>query len=549
MQHVAYAESTLTITARATSPTAVCPACQQRSHRVHSYYCRSPQDLPVSGQVVHLELHVRRFCCQNRQCPQQTFVERLPEVVPRYARRTTRLGATLNLFASALSGQAGSRLLKQIGMVVSADTLLRLAKRARSTSIKAPKILGVDDFAFRRGRTYGTILVDLETHRPVDLLAERTAEALIDWLKHHPGVEVISRDRSTEYARGASQGAPQAQQVADRWHILKNLREAAERALKRIHAKLVEQQKASGHPQAPRYTRQRSQTEIAASKVARLRRQAHYEEVVALYTQGESILGIADQLRMSRSTVRNFVYAGAFPERASTLQAKSLLDPYVPYLEKRWEQGCRNATQLWKELQKQGFVGGYKVVNRWLEPRREKPGRKHSQREKRRLRLTTEEEAGTHAERVGQEQEGFPLQLVEQRAEVDLKAPRHLVWLLLRDPSRLDEQEQRTLSFIRQEQRVEELYGLTQCYVKIVRERNVEGLDPWLEKCATCGIPDMESFAQGLQKDYSAIRAALTLPYSNGPVEGQINRLKLVKRSMYGRADFELLRQRFLKAS
>jgi len=552
MQHVTCAETTLTITARATSPTAVCPTCQQRSHRIHSYYSRSPQDLPVSGQAVHLVLHVRRFRCQNRQCRQQTFVERLPEVVPRYARRTTRLAATLSLFATALSGQGGSRLLKQSGMAVSADTLLRLAKQARSAPMKTPKILGVDDCAFRRGRTSGTILVDLETHRPVDLLSERTAEALIDWLKHHPGVEVISRDRSTEYARGASAGAPHAQQVADRWHILKNLREAAERALKRIHADLVEQQKAAGYSVASRHKRRRSQTEIATAKVARLRRQARYEEVVALYRQGVSILGIADQLRMSRGTVRNLVYAGAFPERASTLRAKSLLDPYVPYLEKRIAQGCRNATRLWRELQEQGFVGGYKVVNRWLEPRREKPGRKHSQREKRLLGLTAEEEPGFHSEQPGQKPESLLAQSVEQvgqTAEIALEAPRHLVWLLLRDPSKLTELEQRTLSFLCEDPRGETLYGLMQSYVTLMRKRDVEALDSWLERGMTCGIPDLESFAQGLQKDYSAIKAALTLPYSNGPVEGQINRLKLVKRSMYGRGDFKLLRQRFLKAS
>jgi transposase len=203
-------ETALTITASATSPTATCPACQQVSHCIHSYYTRAPHDLPVSGQAVRLGLRVRRFRCQDRQCPRHTFVERLPEVVPHYARRTTRLLTTLNLFAAAMSGQAGARLLKQIGMAVSGDTLLRLAKRAGSAFVSTPKILGVDDFAFRRGRTYGTILVDLETHRPVDLLAERTVEALITWLKQHPGVEVISRDRSTEYARGASEGAPQA---------------------------------------------------------------------------------------------------------------------------------------------------------------------------------------------------------------------------------------------------------------------------------------------------------------------------------------------------
>lgn len=330
---------------------------------------------------------------------------------------------------------------------------------------------------------------------------------------------------------------------------MKNLREATERALKRIHADLVEQQKASGHPQASRYTRRYSQTEIAAAKVARLRRQARYEEVVTLYKQGVSVLGIAEQLHMSRSTVRNFVYAGAFPERASTLRSKSLLDPYIPYLQQRWEQGCRNSNQLWEELQAQGFVGGYKVVNRWVEPRREKPGRKHSQREKRLLGLTAEEETGTHSAQRERERQDSATPSAASEAMIDLQAPRHLVWLLLRDPSGPDERQQRTLRFLRQMQQGEELYGLAQRYVKIMRERDVEAFDSWLEQCLTCSLPDLRTFAQGLQHDYSASKAALTLPYSNGPVEGQINKLKLVKRSMYGRGSFKLLRQRVLKAS
>ncbi len=512
VQDISVTEAEITITACATRVIAVCPACQHPSSRLHSFYTRAPADLPISGKAVRLHLHVRRFRCQNPQCPKRTFVEALPEVLTRSARHTNRLKATLHRFALAMSGRAGERLLKEIGMAVSGQTLLRLAKATQATVVNAPEIVGVDDFAFKRGRRYGAILVDLRTHRPIDLLPERTAEALSLWLRTHPGVLVVSRDRSTEFARGARDGAPHAIQIADRFHILQNLREACERALKRIHADLIEQMKAQGLTQTVRYKRRRTQTEIAASKVARLRRQARYGEVVMLYKQGMSILGIADQLRMSRGTVRAYVSAGAFPERANVLRTKSQLAPYLPYLEKRLMQGCRNASQLWAELKAQGFAGSYKLVNRWLAPRREKPGRKHSLREKDLLGLAQEEETGTYSQQPASSLQGNDAQ------SVALEAPRHLVWLLLKDSTALTQEEQRSLAFIRQHADVETLYDLAQSFVKHMKERNVEAFDRWLTRGETCGLPDMETFTQGLQNDYEAVKTSFLLPYSNDHV-------------------------------
>ncbi|WP_374229004.1 transposase [Ktedonobacter sp. SOSP1-52] len=246
---------------------------------------------------------------------------------------------------------------------------------------------------------------------------------------------------------------------------------------------------------------------------------------------------------MSRSTVRNYVYAGAFPERANILRTKSLLDPYVPYLEQRLAQGCRKANQLWEELKARGFTGSYKLVNRWLAPHREKPGRKHSLREKDLLGLAQEEEAGTTAQQPACSQESNEVE------PVALEAPRHLVWLLLKDPDTLDSEQQRSLAFIRQHPDVEMLYDLTQSFVNLMKKRNFEAFDLWLARGERCGIPDVETLAQGLRNDYEAVKTSLVLPYSNGPVEGQINRLKFVKRSMYGRGSFELLRSRILEAA
>ncbi|MGI9121445.1 MAG: ISL3 family transposase [Rubrobacter sp.] len=332
-------DDTISFTLESTSVPVACPVCGHETHRLHSHYRRTVADLPWSGRHVKLLLRVRKFRCPRTVCPRRIFTERLPVLVEPYARKTTRLREVLELVGFTLGGEGGARLIRRLGMSVSPTTLLRYIRDAAIASYPAPEVVGVDDFALLRGRRYGTIIVDQQRHCPIELLPDRSAETLAAWVRKHPSLRVISRDRSTEYERGIEASAPDVVEVLDRWHLLKNLREAAERVLEHNHQALCAVKILSSSGQEPssyeRTPKPRAAKERDASQAARRKRLANYKKVKRLHSQRMNMLAICRTLGLSREAVRRNVHADSFPERRRPPRQPSMLDSFEPCLGKR----------------------------------------------------------------------------------------------------------------------------------------------------------------------------------------------------------------------
>ncbi len=397
----------------------------------------------------------------------------------------------------------------------------RVIRRAQTPVFAPPRVIGVDDFALRRRQRYGTVIADLEERVIIDLLPDRTAATLATWLRAQPQIEIVSRDRSPEYARGISEGAPQAVQVADRWHLLRNLREVSERFLdtQRRHWQDMTLPDVSNRVPPVR----RSRHEKAAQRERWAQRRARYEDVRALYAQGLPLIVIAQQLRMGRVTVRRYALADVFPERAPHRRTLSQLLPYSDYLERRWAEGCHNGVALWKEVQAQGYPGSRRMVAQWVCQRRVEPAPR-SQGHETTVPLST--------------------------APVRKASSRRLAWLLLQDPTTLTPPERTALTTLGERSpTVTTALALIRSFAEMIRTQTPSAFAPWLAAVAQSDITILHTFADGLKQDEQAVVAALTWPWSNGPLEGFVNKIKTIKRQMYGRGSFPMLRQRVLLAA
>jgi transposase len=338
-----------------------CPVCGRGSSRIHSRYSRAVSELPWQGISVLLVVRARRFFCDESSCERRIFCERLPRIAAN-ARKTDRLEEALLAIVLELGGRAGARLAHELGLLVGRDALLSRAKRAAPFGADEVRILGVDDFAFRSGARYGTILIDLERHRVVDLLPERSQESLAAWLERHPRVEAAARDRSNIYREALAKGAPGATQIADRWHLLHNLAHTIEEFLLQkgpatrgaAAPEAAPEDRSDGSfgsgpvmPNRPR-NHDRKIEEAARKRHERLVRQ--WEDIRRLYLAGADLRHICRVLGISARTVYRYKDLEEPPPRRSHGRRKSVLDPYVPYLLERWGEGCRNGKRLYREI-------------------------------------------------------------------------------------------------------------------------------------------------------------------------------------------------------
>jgi transposase len=486
---------------------AACPGCGTWCTAVRDRYLRRLRDAGAGGRRVLVWLVARLLRCGNPDCPKGSFAEQPEGLAVPYARATPLLAGQLAAVAAALCGRAGSRLARAVLAVeVSRHTLIRVLTALPVPAAGPVRVLGIDDFSLRKGCQYATLLVDMETGLPVDVLPDRQAGTAAGWLKAHPEVEVICRDRAGAYAEAARDGAPHAIQVADRWHIWHNLCRYAGQAVARHRDCLAgsgcaRQDRAGGQHEG----QQQATGGLPGGPEAVIR--ARHAAVHELRAAGKTLDQAASALGLSRQLTGRLWRAGTADMLLKTA-GTSGLDPYKPHLRRRWEQGITNIAALHREITALGYPGSKRTTYRWL----------------------------------------ALLKLATPASPPAPPARQQVTRWMLTSPGHLDSDQQQALSAILGRcPELQDLAGHITGFAEILTGRHGDRLDSWLTAAGDC--PALQPFTNGIRRDYQAVRNALTLHWSSGRVEGRNTRTKMLERQMYGRASFPLLRKRILLTS
>jgi transposase len=525
--HVEDLGSGVRITARTRTVLLACRGCGVVSARVHDRYRRRLADLACGGRPVQVVLEACRFRCGNPACPVATFAEQVPGLTSWYQRRTARLRDLLEKVALALAGRAGSRLAAALGTAVSRFTLIRLVRALPDPEAGPVTVLGVDDVAKRKGHSYATVLMDMDSHRLIDMLPDREAETFAGWLRAHPGIEVICRDRGGAYARAARQAAPAAVQVADRFHLWQDLAEAVEKTVLACIAAMnpppgpgSRDPGTAVSPDPPAATEPDGFRDVHGHERKLLtRHRDRYAAVQALRAGGCSTREIARRLGLARGTAAKFASAASIDELLVKATGRpSILDPFKPYLGQRWNDGITSAAALHEEIRARGWTGGILTVERYLRQFRTADGRDRQARAQ--------------------------PQLTAPSAPPPPK-PRQLTRWIMTHPDHLASGDAANLArLLDASPGLAAAAGHVRSFADMMtRHQGLLALEDWLTQVEADDQPGLHSFARGIRRDQQAVTAGLALPYSSGALEGKNCKIKYLKRLMYGRANFDLLRK------
>ncbi|MFF3611950.1 ISL3 family transposase [Streptomyces sp. NPDC002580] len=511
VERVSDSSDVLVVEAVSTARPGWCPDCGTQARRRHSTYQRALDERPLGSRRVMVRLRVRRYFCDRKSCSRKTFVEQVPGLSERHRRSSTGLTGWLRSIAIELGGRPAARLCRRLRMAAGRTRLLRLLV-APSVPDRAPRVLGVDEFAFRKGCTYGTVLVDVEAGRVVDVLPDRTSETFAVWLRSHPGAEIICRDRATAYTKAVKEAAPHALEVADRWHLLQNLFAAVEKTCHQHRDCLRKRAEEETVTEVPPMLL--PPAELPRSQIIE-RTRHRYEDIHCLLDKRWTISAIARRLNLDRKTVRRFRDADLDELLASARERRpnGVLEPFKAYLNTRFTevQGQVSGTRLFLEIQARGYRGSRQVVRKHLAALR----------------------VGTAAP-----------------VRVDIPSPRKITSWIMRPREALTEsQDERLLQVRLACPDITRACDLARAFADLVRHQRGYLLLEWIRQAEQDAPKPMKGFAGFLRQDLDAVTAGLTLPWSSGVVEGHVNRVKTLKRAMYGRASFELLRVRILTQS